>query len=406
MSSLRFRAVFGAALVGAGLVGATACGSAFLDSLTGGDAGGPATGDAARPNIGCIGRIPPDGGNGAPDGPSIGPLSFAFETVRISANPSLDSGAAPPIGLNLDHLCTCEQDPIPSCVPPDAGATPRAAICDGDGGTDDSLASFFNTLSGAVPEFREDFAGQRIHDGIFTVLVDVTDWNGQPEDPKVLVRIRMSPGIDRDVVGRKTPLFDGTDVWKVDPASVVQGSDNLGKDCGPDGGYFCTPTIADSNAFVTNGHLVAHPVNIEGTTPLVLQSSVGRITIDLSNTTLDAVLARTGTDLWKMTGEIDGRWPVQSVLNTIANIENPLQPNTGVCETANSAASLYATLKVGVCSGVDLAATPDLDQNPQTPCTAVSSALSFVASTATPGHIVYNAPSSANCLDWKDDCAH
>ena len=407
MSPLRFRAVFGTAFVVAGFVGATACGSAFLDGLTGG-ADGSAVDTSVPPNIGCVGLVPPDASSGA-DGPSIDPLSFAFETVRITASPSIDSGAPVPVGFNLDHLCTCGEDKVPSCVPPDAGATPPASVCDGDGGADDGLASFINVLALAIPEFREDFAGQRIHDGVFTVLVDVNNWNGLPEDPQVLVRIRMSPGIDRDASGRRTPLFDGTDIWEVDPASIIGGSDNIGRDCrsAADGGVICTPAINDPHAFVTGGHLVAHP-NYGGTTPLVLQSSVGRITIGLTGTVLDAVLEKTGNGLWKMTGEIDGRWPADSLLNTIANIENPLDPahQTAICESADAAQSAYSVFKPSVCAGLDLSASASLDDNPLAPCTAVSSALAFVASTATAGHIVLNTPLSTNCVDWKDDCTH
>lgn len=414
MSQRSFRAVFGAAFVIVGLAGATACGAGFLDGLTGGDAGsGPATPDTSAPvNIGCVGLVPPDASTATEDGPSIDPLSFAFETVRITGNPSIDSGAPPPVGFNLDHLCTCGEDKTPSCVLPDAGATPSAPICDGDGGTDDGLASFFNTLALAIPEFKEDFAGERIADGIFTVFLEVNNWNGQPEDPQVLVRIRMSPGFDRDATGRKKPSFDGTDVWEVDPTSIVDGNLNLGKDCRAPttGGVdICSATIADSHAFVTGGRLIAHPTNISLTTPLVLQSSVGRITVDLTNTILDAVIAPNGPGLWKMTGEINGRWPVGSVLNTIANIENPFATGgakTAICESATGVPSAYSTLKAGVCVGLDLAASPSLDSNPLAPCAAVSSSLSFVASTATAGHIVTNPPDSANCVDWKDDCTH
>jgi len=410
--SLRFRAVFGAALLIAGTVGATACGSGFLDGLTGGTDGGPAQPpDTVTPvNIGCVGVVPPDGSTG-PDGPSKPTLSFAFETVRLTANLSTDSGAPPPVGFNLDHLCTCGEDKTPSCVLPDAGTTASAPICDGDGGTDDALASFFNLLASAIVEFRQDFAGERIRSGLFTVLIEVDNWNGQPEDPQVLVRIRMSSGFDRTANGgRKKPNFDGTDIWEVDPSSIVDGTLNVGKDCrspGTGGVAICTATIADGHAFVTGGHLIAHPTNTTLTTPIVIQSSVGRITVDLTNTILDAVLTETDGGLWKMTGEFDGRWPVGSVLNTIANIQNPFDPTGGaICESAGSAPSTYSTLKAGVCAGLDLAASPSLDSNPLTPCTSVSSALSFVASTATAGTIVLNTPNSTNCVDWKDDCTH
>lgn len=409
--SLRFRAAAAFTLACAGLAVATACGPGFLDGLTGGASpGGPGEVDSGEFDIGCVGLTPPDAAPTIEDGPDVPPLTFAFETVRVSPDPSLDSGAPPPLGFNQDHLCSCPERQ--ACTPPDAGSAVRQQICDGDGGTDNGLAGFFTSLALLIPEFRTDFAGERIREGRFTVIADLSSWNGTPNDPQVRLRIVMSSGMDREASGgRRKPLYDGTDVWSADPGSILQGTTKIGQDCRVPTGDLptCIPSISDPRAFVRDGRLYARPFNTENILPLVLLSSVGRIGIDLANATFVADLTTGEDGRPRMSGEIAGRWAASSIFNAVGNIENPFPLADGgpsaLCESAGDPQGLYGTMKVGVCAGLDLAADQRNDSRPSMECAAVSAALSFTASPATLGHIVDNAPNITNCIDWKDDCS-
>jgi len=369
-----------------------ACGSGFLEGIAGGAApdAGPAAFDAGPE---CVGAVPPERPD-VPDSPEDRKLSFAFRSLRVNAGG--------PRGLNLDRTCTCPDRE--TCALPDAGAA-RKPACDGEEGRDLATTALFDRAAIASTEFREDFGTTRIQGGLFTVLVDLFGWNGQPDDPSVTVRLMMSQGFDEVLSAKAGPTFDGTDVWTVDPGSIRGGDGLLDQDCRStaSGARACVPRLADVRAYVRGGVLVADLVDRDtGTAAIVVRAAAGRLVFDLVQAKLVAKIVEDPRALYRLEGEITGRWPVRSLLATVANIEDPLRPGRALCE---SEVGLYREVKALACELVDIAADPAEDRT-GAPCGALSSALSFVATPAAPGRVINRDRSRTECADWKDDCTN
>lgn len=390
-SQQRRRRAFGTAslIAVAGLLASTqSCGSSFMDGLVGGHRDDGANGDASKPDArSCRLATPPDRPDAADDPKNV-QLSFAFETLR------LDSKAEVDFGLDLDRTCTCPEPE--SCTPWDAGAS-SSRRCDGDGGRDNALAGFFERLGTLVPELREDFASRRIREGRFTVLVEVRGWNGQPNDPSVTVALRTSQGLDPAATAGP-PAFDGNDVWTVAPESILEGQSALGMDCRATP---CVAKVIALDAFVTDGTLVAKvrdPSSL--TTSIVIRTGLGPITFELLDATFVAKIT-SESGRYKLTGALVGRWPVASILSALATLENPFIEDESLCRNGQGA---YTITKASVCGALDLAAESRLDGVSNTPCSAMSSTLSFTASQAVAGHIFAEDRPDGGCGDFKDDC--
>lgn len=403
----RLRYVFVFAVLGALLL-MLACGPGFMDGLTSGHREAGVEEASVEAGRACEWAVPPDPPN-IPDSPGKDvDLFFAVEAMRLDTNPR-DSGLPPPTGLNQDSTCTCPE--VESCVRFDAGRS-RQTLCDLDGGRDNGLGAFFNQLGVSIPEFREEFATERIRIGQFTILIDVLGYNGERDDSSVTVRMRMSQGMDEaEQGGRSTPRFDGSDIWGVDPDSIIEGQGLIGQDCRyeakPDR-RACAPLIVDNQAFVRDGKLVARPRQIGAeTTTIRLRTQVGQVVFEFLDTTIVAdITPADQPGKYVLTGEIAGRWPVASMLQTVGNMENPLLPKESLCESADAAISIYGQAKKAVCEALDVAATASLDRTSAS-CAAVSSAIGFRASLATPGHVISKPKAdAAPCLDFKDTCAN
>jgi hypothetical protein len=222
---------------------AFACGPGDLSDLTNGkrDAG-----TASK----CPDRGIPPPPPGKPDAPGLPQISFAFDGIRVDTSPAGDSPVPLPRGLDLDHTCNCV-DP-PSCRRPDAGGP---SICT-DGGRDDVTGALLASLSG-LTGITPSALQTRLREGIFNVLISVTDWNGTDDDPVVTAMVMTSPGINVPEGGVRFAAFDGSDIWDVDGTGVVDGLVHQGEQCAA---LRCiaVPTALDLQAYVSGGNLVAH----------------------------------------------------------------------------------------------------------------------------------------------------
>jgi hypothetical protein len=312
--------------------------------------------------------------------------AFAFDAIRIDTTPAEDSGAPTPQGLDLDGHCNCVE--APSCIRlSDAGPS----ICS-DGGRDDvtgTLLASLGSLTGVTPAVLQT----RLRQGVFSVLVVLTGWNGTDDDPVVTAMVMTSPGINVPEGGTRIPAFDGSDVWDVDPAAVVDGALHNGEDCAA---IHCVslPSALDFEAYVAGGMLVAHFAKI----PLAIVAARGTLTLPFVGATLLAKISKDDAGLYHLVGELAGRLPANDLLLTSSTLTNPLD-KTPICPGTDS----YNLFKQGICAGADLQADPSLDDGKH-PCDALSEAVSFSALTAHLGVLRTVVQADPVCPPINDSC--
>lgn len=356
------------------LVIAPACGSGFLEGLSGGrkdaaeETSSPPS-DAGVEARACDPHVPPPPPGDLQDTEAPGTVVLAIDAFRIDDSTSVDGSIPPSVGFDIDESCTCPEQE--SCVsPPDAG--PKK--CDGDGGSDNALGRLFATLGSFYPNaFGPDFATDAIRKGSYGAIVSIGGWNRQSNDPKVFVAVYLSQGTDINADGGDGTLKrDGTDVWTVDPASVKNGEASIGVDCTADL-TSCLPAYSTASAYVTDDTLVARIA-----VPFALSSSSGRIVIQLEDVVVALKLRKDGS-LYRAEGEFTGRWPVTRVLRALSEV--PVS-NVPLCEQP----ILFDVAKGEICSGVDVTSDPATDHTGKQ-CDAVSAAFRFTATTAVLGRI-------------------
>jgi len=333
------------------------------------------------------------------DGPNTPQLVFVFDGVRFD-NGADDAGPPRPVGLDLDNTCTCAAPKLEpeSCVPPDAGGAVRP--CDGMDGRDNAAGPLLAAAGASGNGIGPGAFEKQVRAGNFNLITTVNAWNGLPDDPSVIVGVALSGGVEgsQSDAGRQPPKFDGTDVWTVTPSSILGGADLIGKDCRQGVGVTpCIPAKADAMAYVSGGVLVAH---LDLSLPIV--TAEGLFTIDFAAATVTARLVAEGSH-YRAVGEIDGRWPINGLLSSIARIPNPITPGHPLCAT-DSGLELYALVKKSACDNLDLTGNPALDRT-GAPCDAISNAITFTGVTATMG-TVFDAPNSGDeCAGFQDTCA-
>jgi hypothetical protein len=371
-----------------------ACGPGDLSDLTRGrpDAGVVAV-DAADAAV-CVHASAPARPN-VPDGPNLPTMTFAFDAVRFDSS-TKDGGPPQPQGLDLDMTCTCADPKLEpeSCVPRDSG---KARPCDGIDGRDNAAGPLLAAAGATGKGVGPDAFLTQVRDGSFNVITTVSGWNGLPDDPSVIIGIQLSAGIEgsQGDAGRPMPKFDGTDVWTVTPGSVVGGGDLIGKDCRKVV-TSCLATKVDTNAYVSGGVLVAH---LDLSLPIVTSSS--SFAVEFVAATVTARVTQEGTH-FRAVGEIDGRWPIDRVLPSIARIPNPITPGRPLCAT-DSGLEIYELVKKSACDGMDLTANPALDRT-SAPCDAISNSITFTGVTAAVGTVFEAPTSNTDCLDFHDTC--
>jgi hypothetical protein len=317
------------------------------------------------------------------DAPSIPAVVFAAEDLRIDAS-NIDSSLAKPKGFDLDTTCD-GVEPL-SCSRP-ATAPPPASEPEG---RDDVLGPLLADLASLTPVFAPEYVERRISYGLYSVLIEVKEWNGTDNDPKVSVTFRSSVGTARDANGSPAlPRFDGQDRWDVDPSSMTNGAAQVGEDCSN------VPCIGptDVDAYVRDGNLVAH---WPGLLPFMLAGERS-ISLPMSGALLVAKLEKNGS-AFRLTGELGGRTSANQLLGIASVVTDP-----GTSKAICSAPTVYALFKKSVCASVDIAAKPE-DDHKGVACDALSTAISFAASPALLGKVRAPAEATSDCPNFKDSC--
>jgi hypothetical protein len=323
-------------------------------------------------------------------------LDFVLAASRLRVFPTGAVGfvhPGPPIGFDLDGVCTC---PGPESCTPIGGQR----HCDGDGGTDDSTGNIFATFGTLAPAtFSDDAFNALAAKGIANLLLRVRSYNGGLDDKQVTAIVYVSAGLDGIQDGGlppHLPLDDGTDVWTIDPSSLLGGATVDGGPSCEGNDNVCVPLYADTEAYVSNGVLVAH-VDF----PLTAGAGTDTIVIKVSGGVIAAPLIKgDGGRYYVEEGQLGGRWHTADMLSALSNVKDPFDVNGNLCGDA----STYLNAKQIVCKASDVTAIPAADNTGQ-PCDALSLAMSFSDVPAHLGPIYAAVPRPTQCPNWKDDCS-
>jgi hypothetical protein len=371
------------------LVIAPACGSGFLEGLSGGrkdaaeDTGPPV--DAGVEARACTPHVPPPPPGDVQDTELPGTVAIAIDAFRIDDSTTVDASIPPSVGFDIDRSCTCPEPE--SCVAPDAGLKK----CDGDGGSDNALGRLFSTLGSFYPNaFGPDFATDAIRKGSYGAVMSIGGWNRQSNDPKVFVAVYLSQGTDGKADGGDGSLkLDGSDVWTIDPASVKNGDAHVGVDCNTDLTN-CLPEYSTANAYIADDTLVARIA-----VPFALSASSGRIVIQMEDVAV-AVKIRKDGSLFRAEGEFTGRWPVTRVLRALA--ETPVN-DVPLCDQP----VLFNVAKGEICAAVDVTSDPATDHAGKQ-CDSVSAAFRFTGTSAVLGRVYKQELPAAACQGFMPTC--
>jgi hypothetical protein len=306
------------------------------------------------------------------------------DTTKITVTAALSkimlgaSDGGPYYGFNLDKTCTCEGQGE-SCL----GST--VTHCDDEGGIDNYARHAFETINqyailagfdGGV--ITEDKFNSALASGESGAILEVSNYNGQPDDGKVTVTIYASLGYQG--YPDASPLHTGSDKWLIDPGSIS-------------GKY------SVSDAYVAGGVLVATGLNF----PIVVGSTLTQpVTIQLDDGVIRAELQMNGTNLTGINGTLGGRWDPAKFLPSLQVVPDPLTKTGYLC---GDASLTYGLLKKAICENTDITRAATSDGTGA--CNSVSMGLGFVAEPAIKGNEggVPNLPLPCGAA-WADDCSN
>jgi hypothetical protein len=351
---------------------------------------GPNAPDASFDGSFCPYSVEPDTTAAGDDGDSGAGniVVLAIRTINIGN----------PIGVDIDHLCTCQWNVSNNCVlPKDA---PMGGACDADGGIDDRVADLYGRFpSNSALDFTAA-ANQFTACGQRAILIGLADYNGLKDDSTVKLNVVTSLGlydphlsggddavdasacVQRGDAGRTyIPRWDGTDSWSVAPGNAI-------------GPFPSTATIfgvVKNYQLVVDSRLPGQPsgasfiVNLFGATdvkvtqPIVLGAirptfaDGGLVPVD------DAGIPVSPGSSFLIFGTMIGRSKADDILRGAATA--PLQPGLAVC---NVPGNFFDTHKVEVCGYRDMVLDPSQDNTGKS-CDAISTAFTFVAYPASLG---------------------
>ena len=329
----------------------------------------------AVPSFLCTGAQPPPPPSQDSLPSSVPTFWVAIRTVSYVT--SADAG--PPLGFNLDGVCTCEDAGPPSC------SSGSVKHCDGPDGRD--------VAGNALLEVLNSFASgggvsvnlnSQIASGQDTILIGIANYNGGLDDTEVALTSYIASGLRGADGGYMPPQWDGNDAWDVDPAST-------GGSTMVDGGYVYTPVFVSTQAYVSNGVLVARvPKAAFG---------LGVGTVEATTVVLMGTLKRAPGSYGLVAGQVAGRVTSHSILSLVAVLQDPFNSAMDICGTDPT----YVTVRQAVCGALDIAAD-SLKDNTGAPCDAISLGFGFEAFPARLGAPVSITSHVPGCDGAVDDC--
>jgi hypothetical protein len=150
----------------------------------------------------------------------------------------------------------------------------------------------------------------------------------------------------------------------------------------------------DTNAYVTDGVLVAHL-----DAPFIVGGVTDQLLVEMTQTVIVAPIIFDGS--YRVDeGRISGRWNLGKMLTSLQGIEDPFSPGSGLCADSGT----YANVKSSACHGADVTTDPMMDGKGNA-CDALSIAGSFSAGPAHLGPIWAGKPIKQWCgAAYQDDC--
>ncbi len=346
---------------------------------TGGSAGGTSTGTGgsdAAPDapIKCGVTYPPPPAGGTPGG------AITFVTAMHSVDMG-DMGSKK-IGFDLDGLCTCG---VTGDGPPCKEVTQH---CDDDQGVDNSAQGLFSLLKlGLGGVFGSSFFTGKANDGVWSVLLRVSNYNGEANDAQVTLDWFIPGGF-----GGVPPTWTGSDQWPINATCL----DNVDLSQPAGGVTVNTAKFTDPNAYVTDGKLVGTmpetPINFAG------QGANGSfVNVKVTGAFIVADITPQPPSSFKLTGGVVvGRWPVKEVFATIASYRDG--NNLPIC--MNNA--FYNTGKAYVCNAPDILTGIN---SPTKACDALSFGFGFTADPAMLGMPFMPPAPTGSCTAAEGDPA-
>ncbi len=350
------------------------------------DAGGAEMDHTPPPPPATCGATYPDPPGGPDQGPDAGTIVLAIHTIELGD----DNPSAPPPGYDLDHTCTCFDGGGPTCV----GRSPSPmTYCDAQNGIDDQtlqLVTLIQTALGAG-SFGSAFFTAGAEQGKWTMLIEITGYNGAANDPVVQVALYPSPGF---VAGASpNPNWDGTDVWRISSESLVPGDG--GPDEIPVGDGGLVARFQADGAYVAGGTLVA---TIPSSQLVFVGGSNSIFQLKLSDGVLTGELSQRVTSqgkVWTLkNGILAARWALGDLFDDLASYRD--ENGMPLCKTMAG----YNVAKAAICNEADILVDPNAPKSMA--CDALSFGLGFTADTANLGAVVdAGAMSDSGCADGE-----
>lgn len=326
---------------------------------------GPAEAGVLDP---CSPEVPPP--RQAAGGRDVEPVTFAIQFFDISTTVKGDTERlCDSAAIDLDGLDTCGPTGLPDggTAPIGNSCTPLDDVCDSEGGGDSALQAIATATIGSKPS-EEDDPNVQIRAGQLGVLLELTNYNGAPNDQQVSVSLIQSVGValpdgglPEPDGGGATPTFDETkDLWVPRAESF----------------FDTTPRYAVTDAYVVSGLLVARFSSPNE--PITFGGSATNLFADEVVLTAKIVPDADGRPARLDLGRLALRVPSRSVFDYAAG---RLVGGESVCDDTTTGAQLRALVGRLVCSGLDL---PGGKSPPRTTklCDAISYAAGFYATRA------------------------
>lgn len=281
---------------------------------------------------------------------------------------SLDFGEKQPpetstIGFDVDGSCTCGADgsQAETCVP----TAPRAVLCDGPGGRDNSFPRLLKQLVAFSLADSSDATTASIEKGDFTLLVSLENYNGLPDDPDVTFSLVIGGGATN-------PNWDGEDAWTVLSSSVFD--DDVTR-----------PRIVDPTAYVTGGQLVASIPTFDANDEKVVLQLNHTFAVSLTGAVIVAKIESLFGRYRISEGTLAGRWRDKDFFEYFSTYRPAFAAGSTVCTDS----PLYPGVKSGFCGFADVS---DSLTSVTTGCTAMTIATRFTAVEAKLGEIEAVSP--------------
>ena len=323
------------------------------------------------------------------DTSELAPIYFALGDMRLgSQNPSFqsDPNAWQDLGFDLDGVCTnsptCATDtPLVSCKPTLAEVAFDGNYCrDNTFGRLEVQASSIPQIGGTYG-LNDDAFNCALCIGAYNFLIKVSKYNGTLNDDSIRVDMYPSPGLEKVLPwGCADPLWRSHNVcFTADMPWLVRDTAVTAPTGGPD---LPDAVLADPNAYVRNGYLVATlPPDALFWFPTIPGRNAAVATAFPLKFTQALVTGR-------ITKGQDGTWTVQD--GTIAGRarESDIIQGfnlIGFCESTDK--TDYDLMQNFLHGKLDILA--DGGNDPNTTCDGVSVGIAYTARQATAGGLIH-----------------